>query len=57
MYTIFGKVVVHIFLCKLMHFYPNALKGCQGIVFTHGVQMDGRVGTGKKFVWLVSQKP
>ena len=23
-------------------FYPTALKGCQGIVFTHGVRMDGR---------------
>ena len=26
------------------HFYPTALKGCQGIVFTHGVRMGGRVG-------------
>ena len=36
-------------------FYPTALKGCQGIVFTltHG----GRVGGGKKFVRAVSQKP
>ena len=23
------------------HFYPTALKGCQGIVFTHGVRMGG----------------
>ena len=23
-------------------FYPTALKGCWGIVFTHGVRMDGR---------------
>ena len=23
-------------------FYPTALKGCRGIVFTHGVRMDGR---------------
>ena len=37
-------------------FYPTALKGCQGIVFTHGVQMGGWVG-GKKFVRAVSQKP
>ena len=22
-------------------FYPTALKGCQGIVFTHGVRMGG----------------
>ena len=32
-------------------FYPTALKGCRGIVFTHGVQMGGRVrgraGSGK----------
>ena len=25
------------------HFYPTALKGCQGIVFTHVVRMGGRV--------------
>ena len=25
-------------------FYPTALKGCQGIVFTHGVRMDELVG-------------
>ena len=24
-------------------FYPTALKGCQGIVFTHDVRMGGRV--------------
>ena len=24
------------------HFYPTALKGCQGIAFTHGVRMGGR---------------
>ena len=24
-------------------FYPTALKGCWGIVFTHGVRMRGRV--------------
>ena len=29
------------------HFYPTALKGCRGIVFTHGVLM---------FVWPVSRK-
>ena len=23
-------------------FYPTALKGCWGIVFTHGVRMGGR---------------
>ena len=26
------------------HFYPTALKGCRGIVFTHGVRMGGRAG-------------
>ena len=25
-------------------FYPTALKGCWGIVFTHGVRMGRRVG-------------
>ena len=24
-------------------YYPTALKGCRGIVFTHGVRMGGRV--------------
>ena len=24
------------------YFYPTALKGCRGIVFTHGVRMGGR---------------
>ena len=27
-----------------IRFYPTALKGCRGIVFTHGVRMGGRVG-------------
>ena len=27
---------------KLAHFYPTALKGCRGIVFTHGVRVGGR---------------
>ena len=42
-------------------FYPTALKGCHGIVFTHSVWMGQwvgvLVGAGKKFVWAVSQKP
>ena len=25
-------------------FYPTAIKGCRGIVFTHGVRMGGRAG-------------
>ena len=29
------------------NFYPTALKGCRGIVFTHGVWMGGRAGGGK----------
>ena len=37
-------------------FFPTALKGCWGIVFTHGVWM-GWVGGGKKFVRVISQKP
>ena len=27
---------------RLNPFYPTALKGCRGIVFTHGVRMGGR---------------
>ena len=27
-----------------LHFYPTALKGCRGNVFTHGVRMGGRAG-------------
>ena len=42
-------------------FYPTALKGCRGIVFTHRVRKGrrsaGRAGSGKKFVRAVSQKP
>ena len=30
-----------------INFYPTALKGCRGIVFTHGVWMNGWVGGGK----------
>ena len=29
---------------QICHFYPTALKGCRGIVFTHGVRMGGRPG-------------
>ena len=39
---------------KVKSFYPKALKGCRGIVFTHGVwmggQADGRASGGTKFV-------
>ena len=42
-----------VFLILPDHFYPTALKGCWGVVFTHGV----RVGGGKKFDRVVSQKP
>ena len=33
------------------NFYPTALKGCRGIVFTHGVQIGGWVA-GKSFSGL-----
>ena len=33
-------------------FYPTALKVCRGIVFTHGVQMGGRVGGEKSLSGL-----
>ena len=26
----------------IFSFYPTALKGCRGVVFTHGVRMGGR---------------
>ena len=29
---------------KNQFYYPTALKGCRGIVFTHDVQMGGRAG-------------
>ena len=31
-----------IFVIFTSHFYPTALKGCVGIVFTHGVRMGGQ---------------
>ena len=60
-----GQVWQHRYLMEtscnrvlFMHFYPIALKGCQGIVFIHGVQMGGWVaGWREKFVRPVSQKP
>ena len=40
----------------LLPFDPTVLKGCRGIVFTHGVRM-GRWAVGrKKFVRAVYQK-
>ena len=27
---------------EIANFYPTALKGCRGTVFTHGVQMGGK---------------
>ena len=33
---------------RCISFYLTTLKGCQGIVFTHGVQIGGWVGSGKK---------
>ena len=32
----------HIKTSLFLPFYPTALKGCQGIVFIHGVRMGGR---------------
>ena len=58
-----GFLLYFIAMCLLsfvkysLAFYPRALKGCRGIVYTHGVQMGGQAGGGKKFVWAVSQKP
>ena len=36
------------------HFYPTALKGFQGIVFTNGVRM-GRPATGKVYPASISK--
>ena len=47
------KMLITSEIFSLYAFYPTALKGCRGIVFTHGV----RAGGGKKFVRAVSQKP
>ena len=41
----------------LLFYYPTALKGCRGIVFTHGVRMGWRLGGRReKFVRPVSQE-
>ena len=41
----------------LEQFLPHSpIKGCWGIVYTHGVWMGGWAGGGKKFVGAVSQK-
>ena len=34
--------VLNIKHVQCANFYPTALKGCRGIVFTHGVRMGGR---------------
>ena len=47
-------------MCHLDAFYPRALKGCQGIVFTHGLRMGGRVGgqsAGKSLSGLYLRNP
>ena len=31
-------------MCYSSTFYPTALEGCRGIVFTHGVRMGGPAG-------------
>ena len=33
-----------LYYLKFYGFYPTALNGCWGIVFTHGVGMVGRAG-------------
>ena len=69
--NIYGFYVFTIFLtkrqdfmlnfCVFIGFYPTALKGCQGIVFTHGVWMggcsDGRaVGNSLSGLYLRNRK-
>ena len=38
----FDKEAEVLFTSASEAFYPTALKGCRGIVFTHGVRMGGR---------------
>ena len=52
----FKQYIVSAWIFVSIFFYPTALKGFFGIVFTHGVRMGRRAG-GKKFVRAVSQKP
>ena len=48
---------MHVGKFKLTVFYPTALKGCQGIVFTHGVRMGGRaVGNSLSGLYLRNRK-
>ena len=44
--------MAHLQTSAFCTFYPTALKGCRGIVFTHGLCM---VGGGKKIVRAVSE--
>ena len=44
-------------LCVTIYFISDYFWKIVGIVFTHGVRMGGWVGSGKKFVRAVSQKP
>ena len=54
------SLVVYMSISLVMYTSVN-IKGCRGIVFTHGVrtggQLGGRADFGKKFVRAVSQKP
>ena len=43
-----------VYFIRCSFYYPTTLKGCWGIVFTHGVRMGGQL---EKFVQPVSQKP
>ena len=40
----YRKKILAFTATKRVAFYPTALKGCRGIVFTHGVRMGGRTG-------------
>ena len=55
----FGQLKSGMGLYNGKHFFHKIcfVKGCRGIVFTHGVRMGRRAGGLKKFVWPVSQKP
>ena len=42
-------------LCNYFICYPTALKGCRGIVFTHGVRMGGWAGGRKVCPGCISE--
>ena len=52
--TVCGILPLWKYFFFTLTFYPTALKGCRGIVFTHGVQMGGRAGRWREIVCVGS---